>query len=38
MSELASKKATGCAVLLQEMPGEGKAGPIIGASIMAANP
>lgn len=38
MSELASKKATGCAVLLQEMLGEGKPGPIIGASIMAAKP
>ncbi len=34
LSELASKKATGCAVLLQEMLGEGKPGPIIGASIM----
>ncbi|MDQ0997421.1 hypothetical protein QFZ34_002603 [Phyllobacterium ifriqiyense] len=35
MSELASKKASGCAVLLQEMLGDGKPGPIIGASIMA---
>jgi hypothetical protein len=38
LSEIASKKATGCAVLLQEMLGEGKPGPIIGASIMAAKP
>ena len=36
ISEIASKKSTGCAVLLQEMLGEGKPGPIIGASIMAA--
>ncbi|MEP7452589.1 DUF1223 domain-containing protein [Phyllobacterium sp. SB3] len=36
ISELASKKASGCAVLLQEMLGDGKPGPIIGASIMAA--
>lgn len=36
LSELASKKASGCAVLLQEMLGDGKPGPIIGASIMAA--
>lgn len=35
ISEIASKKATGCAVLLQEMLGDGKPGPIIGASIMA---
>jgi hypothetical protein len=38
LSEITSKKATGCAVLLQEMLGEGKPGPIIGASIMAAKP
>ncbi|MBZ9656490.1 DUF1223 domain-containing protein [Phyllobacterium lublinensis] len=36
LSEITSKKATGCAVLLQEMLGEGKPGPIIGASIMTA--
>ena len=36
ISEIASKKSTGCAVLLQEMLGEGQPGPIIGASIMAA--
>lgn len=36
ISELASKKASGCAVLLQEMLGDGRPGPIIGASIMAA--
>ncbi|MGO4447954.1 DUF1223 domain-containing protein [Phyllobacterium sp. TAF24] len=34
LTEIASKKASGCAVLLQEMLGEGKPGPIIGASIM----
>ena len=38
LSEIASKKASGCAVLMQEMLGEGKPGPIIGASIMAAKP
>ncbi|MCH4554406.1 DUF1223 domain-containing protein, partial [Aestuariibaculum sp. L182] len=31
LTEIASKKASGCAVLLQEMLGEGKPGPIIGA-------
>ncbi|MCX8293257.1 DUF1223 domain-containing protein [Phyllobacterium sp. 0TCS1.6A] len=33
-SEIASKKASGCAVLLQEVLGEDKPGPIIGASIL----
>lgn len=36
LSALAIKKAAGCAVLLQEMLGEGRPGPIIGASIMPA--
>ncbi|MGH6861902.1 MAG: DUF1223 domain-containing protein [Phyllobacterium sp.] len=38
LSELASKKASGCAVLLQEMLGDGKPGPIIGASILTEKP